>query len=348
MNNIVCVTSPVSVGCSFIDWSIHFLSGKSKFYSVKNSAWIPVTDNPLLETTAHGHKKNHPAGHDMSWSYINQLSTISKNVLVSVYPHPLPANIAAQKIGIAGDLTPEKHKQLKKYQQDDYAKIINSFLDANINVVYVSLGKKNILYTKECRALGRLYFKDQTPKSFEEANEHLDQLFFADSINYWQQHKLTNIWDLRERLALCHRPFNTDILMEELEITRTNRYLEINAESMWYNGKNTIKKIMKFLNIDIDTTTWDHWIEVYYKWQQIQLNVLDFVINFEYIINAIVNNWHYEIGNLTFEQEIIIQHCLIYQHGLNLKTWQLEKFPSAAQDLHELLEPNIHSVLNIY
>ena len=348
MNNIVCVTSPVSVGCSFIDWSIHFLSGNSKFYSVKNSAWIPVTDDPLTEINAHGHKKNHSSGHDTSWSYINQLSTLPKNELVSVYPFPLHADIVAQKIGIAGDLTPEKLKQLKKYQEDDYANLINSFLDANINVVYVSLSKKNILYTRKDRALERLYFKDQIPKSFEEANEHIDQLFFADSANYWQQHKLTNIWDRRERLALCRRPFDTDRLMEGLEFNRTKQYLEINAESMWYNGKNTIKKIMKFLNIDIDKTTWDHWINVYYKWQQIQLDALEFVINVEYIINAIVHNWYYEIDNLTFEQEVIIQHCLIYQHGLNLKTWQLEKFPSNTQDLHKLLESNIHPVPTIY
>ena len=46
------------------------------------------------------------------------------------------------------------------------------------------------------------------------------------------------------------------------------------------------------------------------------------------VFDAIVHNWYYEIDNLTFEQEVIIQHCLIYQHGLNLKTRQLEKFPS--------------------
>ena len=103
---------------------------------------------------------------------------------------------------------------------------------------------------------------------------------------------------------------------------------------------------MKFLNIAIDVKVWDHWVDVYHNWQEMQLNILEFNINFDHIMNAIVNNWYYEIGDLTFEQEIIIQHCLIYQHGLNLKTWQLEKFPANAQDLHKLLEPNIH-VLNL-
>jgi len=82
-------------------------------------------------------------------------------------------------------------------------------------------------------------------------------------------------------------------------------------------------------------------------WQKKQLDLLDFCYNQPHIVDAIVNNLYYEI-DLTFDQEIIIQHCLIYQHGLNLKTWQLEKFPNNTQDLHKLLEPNIHSVENIY
>ena len=40
-------------------------------------------------------------------------------------------------------------------------------------------------------------------------------------------------------------------------------------------------------------------------------------------------------------QEAFIQRELIYKHNLNLKTFQLEKFINT-QQLHNLLEPNIH------
>ena len=39
---------------------------------------------------------------------------------------------------------------------------------------------------------------------------------------------------------------------------------------------------------------------------------------------------------------------LIYKYGLNLKTWQLEKFPNNTKQLHELLEENIHPIEKIY
>ena len=134
--------------------------------------------------------------------------------------------------------------------------------------------------------------------------------------------------------------------VSRFDFTKSHFYAE--SESMWYDGKITIEQLMKFLNIPIDKTLWDRWVDVYNKWQQLQLEILKFGINFDHIINSIVNNWYYEIGNLTFELEVIIQHYLIYKHGLNLKTWQLEKFPSNTQDLYKLLEPNIHPVPSIY
>lgn len=348
MNNIVCVTSPVSAGCTFLDWSIHFLAGKNKFYSTKTQDWTTLSADPVLKINAHGHSKNHPSGCDSAWKCVDQLTAASNTELLSLYPVPLHADIVGKELNIVDNLNSQKQKQIQQYQQRDYEKMINSFIDAGIKVVYVSVNKHNVLYTTQCRSLERLYFLDKPADSLTESTDHLDRLFFADSINHWQQNGLTNVWDRRERAALCTRPFNTDILMEDLEIDRQSQYCQINAQSLWYNGKNTIKKIMEFLNITIDETKWTHWVNVYLRWQQLQLNILEFGNNFEHTMNAIVNNWYYELGNLTFEQEVIIQHCLIYQYGLNVKTWQLEKFPSNAQELHKLLEPNIHPVPKIY
>jgi len=348
MNNIVCVTSATSLGCTFLDWSIHFLSGKNKFYSTKHSDWIPLSADPILDMNAHGHKKNHPLGHDLAWECFNQLTAVSSTELLSFYPGMVLSTVAGKKLNIVDQLDDTKQKQLFQYQQDDYAKMINSFIDVGVKVVYVSVGKHHVLYAKQCRVLDMLYFTTQPAGSVREAVDHVDQLFFADNIKRWEQMGLTDIWDRRERAALCTRPFDPNWGMDDLKINRCARHCQVNAESLWYNGKHTIKKIMKFLNIAIDQTRWDHWVTVYHKWQQIQLDTLEFINNFEYIMDAIVNNWYYEIGNLTFEHEVVIQHCLIYRYGLNLKTWQLEKFPSNAQDLHKLLETNIHPVPKIY
>ena len=242
MNNIVCVTSPVSVGCTFLDWSIHFLSGKNKFYSTKNLGWIPLSTDPVLKTNAHGHAKNHPSGHDRTWQCINQLTPVSDTELLSFYPFLLYADLAGKELGIFDNLDAKKQKQIHQYQQDDYAKMINSVIDSGIKIVYVSLSKHNILYTTHNRSLERLYFLNKPANSTREKFDHVDQLFFADSIEHWEQNGLTNVWDRRERMALCSRPFDTVALMEDLEINRSAQYCHVDARSLWYNGKNEIFK----------------------------------------------------------------------------------------------------------
>lgn len=75
-----------------------------------------------------------------------------------------------------------------------------------------------------------------------------------------------------------------------------------------------------------------------------QNDALKFYRSLSHIVECIVQGGYYELPALSLEQEAIIQHCLIYQHNLNIKTWQLEKFPSNTIRLHQLLEPNSHSL----
>ena len=98
---------------------------------------------------------------------------------------------------------------------------------------------------------------------------------------------------------------------------------------------------MNWVELPIDNDRYNQWVPIYEDWQQIQMNSLRFQYNYKHIVDCVVNNWSYNI-DLTFDQEVVIQHLLIYQHNLNLKTWQLKKFPGNTKDLHLLLEPNIH------
>ena len=98
----------------------------------------------------------------------------------------------------------------------------------------------------------------------------------------------------------------------------------------------------------MDPQRFNQWLPIYQQWASRQLKILDFCHEVSHIIDSIVNNWDYQLGDLSFEQEVVIQHYLIYKHNLNLKTWQLEKFPSNTKDLHKLLETNTHSVPVIY
>ena len=166
-------------------------------------------------------------------------------------------------------------------------------------------------------------------------------MFFSQSLEKWKDLSLDNVWDLREQMALNLRPF--DLSRIEFVPDQHLSYLWINSIDLWTRTPQVIEKIMKYLQLPVGKEQWDQWLPVCLNWQKIQLDILEFCFNQPHIVKAIVNNWDYEI-DLTFEQEVIIQHCLIYQHGLNLKTWQLERFPCNTRDLHILLEPNTHQV----
>ena len=119
---------------------------------------------------------------------------------------------------------------------------------------------------------------------------------------------------------------------------------------LWLNGENKIPDILKFLKLNIDYEKYQQWIPIYKEWQKKQLKILNFCWNVEYICKSIINNYYLKIDtyNMDLWQEAIIQHILIYKYNLNLKNWQLERFPDNTQDLHTLLEPNIHSTEILY
>jgi hypothetical protein len=342
MSNIFCITSPKSVGVTFVDWSIHFLSGQKNFYSVTKKSWIPLTFNPITKLNAHGHLKNHPAGKQETKDYLEHLYLVSGTSPLSFYPYALHDVSIAKTLNIETEnLTPEQFAQIQKYKYADYTNLVNYCLDQKLKVIYIDPSRDEVLYYKSIRALERLAFSTAPSLGVTQSIERIDQLFFSDSITQWNNIGLNSTWDTRERRALTRNQLDISYI-DNFIFNTSLPHLWINSKSIWYNGRNTIKKIMKYLEIPIVEERWQVWQEIYTSWQDLQLNILEFNFNYEHIVNCIVNNWYYELNNLTLEDEIAIQHCLIYHHELNLKTWQLEKFPGNTQDLHKLLEPNTH------
>ena len=148
------------------------------------------------------------------------------------------------------------------------------------------------------------------------------------------------IWDQREKLALM------------LQLPKTNDYyalvnkslphLYYNTDDIWNDLPNVILEIIDFFGLTVTQDNLAPWQDAYNKWRQLHNNF--FSRNFDSIIDAIVNKNYMSLKryHLNFYQEALIQHELITRHNLNLKTWQLEKFPDNTLELHHLLEPNIH------
>lgn len=339
--SVYCITSSRSVGCTFFDWTIHFLSGQEKFYNINNSQWIPLVDDPVNETNAHGHLKNHPFGFTDTQKSINQVLAEPQDHLYSIYPIPVQVFDAATKLHIPVDQigAPENWSLIDQYLKNDFDQLFDFCHQNNVKFIYVGDDPNIQLYYLSVRSMKH---KMTTGKlaGAKETNEEHRQVFFNNSIKKWNEIGLTDIWDQREQLALDTRPF----LFNDTKFNGFSYpHLWINCQELWYNGEQAAMKMLEYLNLDLVPERLAAWRSVYTKWQKKQLKLLEFNFNCQHIVNCIINNWYCEI-DLTFDQEVVIQHCLIYQHNLNLKTWQLTKFPNNTQDLHKLLEPNQHSL----
>jgi hypothetical protein len=348
MNKKICITSSQAAGCTFVDWSIHFLSGQSNYFNVVENQWIDIIQNPVNVINAHGHKKNHPDGCINTQQYLNKFDSMPGSAIYSVYSAPLTLDFAAKQLNIDinqidSDLNAFNH--IKQYVINDYNKMFDLCHSTQTKIVYVDVDPATALYHTEFRNLNRFLTKPDKPNSINELEDEFQEIFFKTSQTQWKELDLTDVWDIREKLALNTRPF--EILYNNFKFEKIYPHHWINCSVLWTHTAKTITKLMKYLELEIDSDRFKSWIPICQQWQHRQLDLVEFCYIQPHIVDAIVHNLYYEI-DLTFKQEVIIQHCLIYQHGLNLKTWQLKKFPNNTQDLHKLLELNIHPVPDIY
>jgi hypothetical protein len=346
MNKKICITSVQSIGCTFIDWSIHFLSGQNHYFNTKLNQYIELSQDPVTKINAHGHNKNYCSNINQLKSSIDIFESMDDNALCSVYSGPTRLDIAAKELDIPLlQITHENNlEKIINYTLDEYNKIFKICNDTNTKLIFVSIDSATSLYHQSVRSLDGSWIKTQPPTNEMELFNERQEIFFNSSVDKWNKQNLTNQWDIRERAALDIRPMHLPMLRN---FDFQYPHLWINCQELWNSPINVIEKIFNYLELTIDPNRYDQWLKICHRWQQIQLRLLNFCYVHEHIIDAIINNWDYEI-DLTFQQEIIIQHFLIYKHNLNLKTWQLEKFPNNTKDLHKLLEPNIHVVQRIY
>ena len=338
MTNLVCTTSRHSVGCTFLDWSINYLKGASKFFNRK-LGWIDVISDPLQSINAHGHRKNHPNGFLETREFVEFLQKNSD--FVSLYPCPISLNSAAAALNLSLENVDKKSWQaVVGYCDDDYNQMLHWLEKQGAKTVFVSIDKFSPLYvTSEVRSLEKMMHHDRVPTSIDEVRQSRDIVFFQHSVDEWEKNGLKDVWDVRERLALDTRPF--EMLNENVDLSFEHYWID--SRELWFNGDKKIPEIMDWLEIKVDSQRYNQWLTVYHKWRNLQSKTFSFQVNYQHIVESIVNGWSYPI-DLTFDQEVVIQHCLIYQHNLNLKTWELTKFPNNTKDLHNLLEPNIHPI----
>jgi hypothetical protein len=348
MNNTICLAANNTVGCTFLEWSIHFLSGQSEYYKIKEREWIPLVSNPLSNNTvknAHNHNKNHPSGYNETKNLIDCIP--SNNRLYSFYSYPASFNkICQQQLVDVGKLTDQKiFNSIRKHRQSDFEDMIQYCLQQEIPVVYVYTDPKVIGYFWDRRSIHRMAFSDDFATQADDYNVENQKIFFQKTAEQWEKLNLTNVWDLRERMALDIRPYNAD---DCWMLGFDHPFTWINCQELWHSTEDVLITLMNQFNLSIDNSRLNKWLPILYNWQKIHQKNLKFYNIVDYIVTCIVMGWNFPLESLTLQQEAIIQHQLIYQHNLNLKTWNLSQFPDNTSKLHLLLEKNTHIIDKIY
>ena len=339
-------SSASSVGGTFVDWSIHFLSGQTVYYQAKQCKWIELTHNPLdINSTAHKHQKNHPRGSVRTAAMMAQFEQFPADQLFSAYFYPMSITEATQQLGFEiTDLGNGQHLQAVHDRiSADYTDTFTQCHNQGTRLVMLAPPPVDTLYSLTQRDTPFLLLESRHAQSHNEKFADDQGVFFSGSSKTWQELGLTHKWDIRERLALDTRPF----VYVDYNPKLTMPHLWIDSRDLWINGPAVIQRIMNYLELPIHNSRLTAWLTIYYEWQKIHAQALEFGFYHKHIVDAIVNDTYFEI-DLTFEQEVVVQHCLIYKHNLNLKTWNLEKFPTNTRLLHKLLEPNMHNISDIY
>jgi hypothetical protein len=346
MKKIVCSISTLSIGCTFVDWSIHFLAGKKQYYSFAQQKWMPLVSNPLTDCNAHGHDRNHPGGIENVTAMLQQAKNMPDDGLYSMYPCSSESNYVREKLKLDLEKINEKEfwqKELDWYA-DEYSKIFDCCINNTAKVIFIHDNESINWY----KFFGHLRVKHNVPEHDLAEIEYKRQHFQKNSIDQWKNLKLENIWDNRERQALDLRLFDIATSKKADLCDFSKPHFRAGVSDLWHRGIKLFHQIMLYLDIPINPDRLAQWIPIYHEWAQKPLALMQFGDGFDDTIQCIVNGWYKELPELTFDQEVMIQHALIYKHNLNLKTWQLEKFPSNTIDLHQLLEPNIHKLVHTY
>lgn len=311
---------------------------------------VPVPNDPIScsdVSNAHNHFKNHTSGTSSTEKMLQDLLE-NINGIETIYPSPLHLDKSLSSLNISlNDARRSENLRRKSMQFSilDYQRLLENCLDLNLPLILIESDPSPIGYYWHHRTLDRMMLSDREAKNKDELRQEFNDFWFHQNQDAWQSSGLVSTWDHREKMALDIRPFDRNFF-PSLGLDRP--YMHVNCQELWNLAPDVIQECFDYLEIPIINERWSHWLAVATRWQKLQHQNLRFYHEVNHIVDAIVNNWYYPLPVLELWQEAIIQHCLIYQHDLNLKTWQLDRFPDNTQKLHQLLESNIHKVPKIY
>jgi len=328
-----------NTGGHFIIWSLYHLSGQTHYEVNRFKNQLnPVAALEDFKTIKNAHI--HHCDRIFGFNECQQLASQPKltdnyHVYTSLLFFP---NVLVDKFNTnIVDATPE--------QRDLASDIVNT--DAQRMIDYVQNHHKLVLVDFDQSDWLNPLYNDRYPlnwdrvllSSYDKLIDQYESVFFPNTHLGFDQ---SNSWDRREKIALILK-IQPKINWSNL-VDKQKPNALYTTDDVWNDLPNVITEMLEYLDLPLLSDRLPAWKELYNNWREKHDN--HFSRCFNRIIQAIVNGEYMCLTrfNLNFYKEALIQHALITQHNLNLKTWQLEQFPNNTQDIHLLLEPCIHTL----
>lgn len=315
-----------NTGGHFINWSIYFVTGQ-------NIAKHDLTP----DRNWHNHKIK------IVWTYQELLSLLDElhTTLTVVYFNQKMQWQALQDLFQVRfeDATAAQRLAAIEECNHDYRQGIKICQDRELIPVYFDYADPDQL---------SIYYNDRRPGGFY--GEHVEKLQIVDKRNklYFPDAAVkfgNEIWDKRELWALCfrHQDPSTVPRVEDL-LDQSRPHLYYTTDDVWNGFDRCLEEICHTWDLKIDHDRWQEWQKIYQEWRTVHDPY--FARHLPRIVDAVVNNKYLSLRRfrMNFFMETILLHELIFKHNLNLKNWKLDKFPANTQDLHKLLEPNVHQL----
>lgn len=319
-------TSRYSIGLTFVSWSYHWLAGHRQYWHA-NQGWVDLPFNPNTGINAHLFRKNFCSGPQEWADFINN----DHNNIVQCCMYG-----GMGRLGVPLDAK-QGHKDYGKAFSQAAGKVPLIFFKESASdpwyFLYARSVPEFVTATKKI-----LSAQDIENWQHETLHDFLDR-YFNDAIAKFEK----NTWDLRELVALNFEYLKPDFsYIDHIDLGLP--HLFVDARDLWYNGEDCMRRIFSYVSQPLIESQVNHWRMVYQQWQATQLKALRFNWYLPTIIDAVVNNRSFDLDflNLSLKQEAVIQGMLMKIHNLGLQCYGLEKFPSNTQQLHNLLESNIH------
>lgn len=205
--------------------------------------------------------------------------------------------------------------------------VVSKFLDINRKVIFLNCTENSVLLninnkiTKNPQTSNWMDSLNILKKNIERYNKN------RDSLNTWEERELLSFFVFKQH--------ESESEYKTFEMPINDNFLYISIESLIDNFESTIRKIFNFINLDIHRENFD---EIYSEWIKLQF-YKDSDKNAKEILSAILNNKFLDWSdkNLSIVDEAWIQYQLRDEHGIEIKCWNLNKFPTNTEDLKSYL-----------